>query len=78
MVFEKVAELIAEQFGVEADTLAMDTSFEENLGADSLDIVELTMMIEEEFDLGEIEDSSLEGLKTIGDLVELISANISE
>ena len=78
MVFEKLAELIAEQFGVAADTLSADTSFEENLGADSLDIVELTMMVEEEFDLGEIEDKSLEGIKTIGDLAELISASISE
>ena len=74
MIFEKVADLIAEQFGVDASTLTMATSFEENLGADSLDIVELTMMIEEEFDLGEIDDASLEKISTIGDVVELISA----
>lgn len=78
MVFEKVAKLLAEQFGVDEDTLALKTSFEEDLGADSLDIVELTMMIEEEFDLGEIEDEDLEGLKTIGDVVELISAKLPE
>lgn len=72
MYFEKVVKLLAEQFGVDESTLSMKTSFVEDLGADSLDIVELTMMIEEEFDLGEIEDTELEGLSTIGDLIELI------
>jgi len=74
MVFEKVAKMLAEQFGVDENTITMKTSFEEDLGADSLDIVELTMMLEEEFDLGEIEDGDLEGLKTVGDVVELITS----
>ncbi len=78
MVFEKVVKLLAEQFGADESTLTMKTSFEEDLGADSLDIVELTMMIEEEFDLGEIEDEDLEGLKTIGDVVELINSKLSD
>ena len=78
MVFEKVVALVADQFGIDADSINMDTSFEENLGADSLDIVELTMSIEDEFNVGEIEDEALEGLRTIGDVVELISAKLAE
>ena len=46
MIFEKLCELISEQFGVEADTITMDTTFEDDLGADSLDIVELSMALE--------------------------------
>ena len=49
MIFEKLCELISEQFGVEADTITVDTTFEDDLGADSLDIVELSMALEEEF-----------------------------
>jgi len=78
MIFEKVAKLLAEQFGVDESSITMKTSFEEDLGADSLDIVELTMMIEEEFDLGEIADEDLEGLNTVGDVVELISSRLPE
>jgi len=78
MVFEKIAELIAEQFGVESDTITAGTQFEEDLGADSLDIVEMTMMIEEEFDIGEIEDEALKALHTVGDVVELISSRLAD
>ncbi len=78
MIFEKVVKLLAEQFGVDEDSITMKTEFEADLGADSLDIVELTMMIEEEFDFGEIEDEELEKLSTVGDLVELISARSRE
>ncbi|MGI6038604.1 MAG: acyl carrier protein [Clostridiales bacterium] len=78
MVFERVARLLSEQFGVEESTITMKTSFEEDLGADSLDIVELSMTLEEEFDFGEIEDGDLESLKTVGDVVELITSRESE
>jgi acyl carrier protein len=78
MVFEKVVRLLSEQFGVEESTITMKTSFEEDLGADSLDIVELSMTLEEEFDFGEIEDADLENLKTVGDVVELITSRESE
>ena len=50
MIFEKLAALLSEQFGVDVDSITMDTSFED-LGADSLDIVEMTMAVEEEFGL---------------------------
>ncbi|ODM28030.1 acyl carrier protein [Acetivibrio mesophilus] len=74
MVFEKVKKIIAEQLGVEEDEIAMESSFIDDLGADSLDIVELIMALEEEFDL-EIPDSEAEKISTVGDVVEYIKNN---
>ena len=71
MIFEKLCELISEQFGVEADTITMDTTFEDDLGADSLDIVELSMALEEEFGVT-IADEELPNMKTVGDLVKYL------
>lgn len=78
MIFDKVKALLAEQFSVDENTITMKTTFEEDLGADSLDLVELTMMMEEEFGLNEIEDDALETMKTVGDVVELISAKLPD
>ena len=72
MVFEKVCQILSDQIGVSTDSLNMDTAFVEDLGADSLDLVELMMSIEEAFDVGEIDESEAAGLKTIGDLVRRI------
>lgn len=72
MVFEKVCNILSEQFGVDASSLNMDTAFIEDLGADSLDVVELMMSIEEEFDIGEISEEEAASMKTIGDLVRRI------
>ncbi|HOM02613.1 MULTISPECIES: acyl carrier protein [Acetivibrio] len=74
MVFEKVRKIIAEQLGVEEDEITMESSFIDDLGADSLDIVELIMALEEEFDL-EIPDSEAEKISTVGDVVEYIKNN---
>lgn len=74
MVFEKVKKIIAEQLGVEEDEITMESSFIDDLGADSLDIVELIMAFEEEFDL-EIPDSEAEKITTVGDAVEYIKNN---
>jgi len=73
-VFEKVRKIIAEQLGVEEDEITMESSFIDDLGADSLDIVELIMALEEEFDL-EIPDSEAEKISTVGDVVEYIKNN---
>ncbi len=73
-VFEKVKDIIIEQLGVEGDTVTSEASFIDDLGADSLDIVELIMAIEEEFDL-EIPDSEAEKVATVNDVVEYISAH---
>lgn len=72
MVFEKVCKILSEQFGVSAGTLNMDTSFTEELGADSLDLVELMMSVEEEFDIGEISEEEAAAMQTVGDLVRRI------
>ena len=77
MIFEKIAALLAEQFGVEADTITMDTSFED-LGADSGDIVELSMALEEEFDLEEMQDDDLSGISTVSDLVRYLKGKLGE
>lgn len=72
MIFEKLCELISEQFGVEVDTISMDTTFEDDLGADSLDIVELSMALEEEFDVGEMAEDEMGAVTTVGDLVRYL------
>ena len=72
MIFDKLCGLISEQFGVEADTITMDTTFEDDLGADSLDIVELSMALEEEFGVSEMSEEEIAGIATVGDLVNLL------
>ncbi|HNX13521.1 MAG TPA: acyl carrier protein [Oscillospiraceae bacterium] len=74
MVFNKIREIICTQLDIEPDKVTMDASVTDNLGADSLDLVELVMSIEEEFDL-EVPDSEIENLKTVGDIVRYIEAN---
>jgi len=74
MIFEKVREVIVDQLGVEEDDVTMESSLIDDLGADSLDIVELIMALEEEFDL-EIPDSEAEKISTVGDIVEYIKNN---
>ena len=72
MIFDKLCGFISEQFGVEADTITVDTTFEDDLGADSLDIVELSMALEEEFGVSEMSEEEIAGIATVGDLVNLL------
>ena len=72
MIFEKVSKIIVEQLGVDPKEVTMDASFIDNLGADSLDIVELVMAFEEEFNI-EIPDDEAESISTVGDAVNYIS-----
>lgn len=74
MAFDKVKKIVVEQLGVEENEVTMEASFIEDLGADSLDIVELIMALEEEFDL-EIPDKEAEKIATVGDAVEYIKAH---
>ena len=59
MIFEKLAALIAEQFNVDADSITMETSFTDDLNADSVDIVDLSMALEEEFGIEELDEEVL-------------------
>ena len=77
MIFEKVRDIIAEQLGLEKDEITMDSSFVDDLGADSLDIVELIMALEEEFDI-EIPDEDAEKVSAVKDVVEYIKAHTEE
>lgn len=78
MIFEKLTELLGEQFSVAPDTISKDTAFEDDLGADSLDIVELSMALEEEFGVEEMTEEDIAAIKTVGDLVRYLQARIEE
>lgn len=74
-IFEKVKAIIVEQLGVADTAVTMEASFIDDLGADSLDIVELIMALEEEFDI-EIPDTDAEKIVTVGDVVDYIKDNV--
>ena len=74
MVLEKVKIILSEQFDVDEDTITLDTDIQEDLGADSLDVVDLLMSIEDEFEC-EIPDEEIENIRTVGELVSFIEAN---
>ncbi len=76
-IFKTMQDLIAEQFAIDADEISMDSSFVDDLGADSLDLVELVMAMEEEFNVGEIDEDDLTGLKTVGDCVRYLYNKMS-
>ena len=75
-IFQTMRELVAEQFAMEPAEVSMETAFEEDLGADSVDLVELVMAMEEEFEVGEIQEEVLGSLKTVGDAVNYIAAKV--
>lgn len=71
MVFEKIRAILCEQLELNEDQITMDSNIAEDLGADSLDVVDLIMSIEDEFDV-EVPDESIESIKTVGDVVNYI------
>ena len=75
MVFEKIKKILADQFDVEEDTITLDTSIQDDLGADSLDVVDLIMSLEDEFEF-EVPDHELENIKTVGNLVKFVEDNV--
>ena len=75
-IFKTMQDLIAEQFAIDADEVTMDSSFVDDLGADSVDLVELVMAMEEEFDIGEIDEEDQAGLKTVGDCVRYLNSKL--
>ncbi len=75
-IFERMQAIIAEQFGVEQDSVTENTSFEEDLGADSVDLVELVMAMEDEFKIGEVGEDELANLSTVGDCVSFLAKRL--
>ena len=75
MVLEKVAAILSAQFEIDADKMTMDTDFVEDLNADSLDVVDMLMSLEDEFDV-EIPDEEIENIHTVGDLVSYIEEHM--
>jgi acyl carrier protein len=73
-LFNKVAGVVAEQLEIEVDSIKQESKFTEDLGADSLDVVELVMALEETFDI-EIPDEAAEGIKTVQDAINFIQDN---
>ena len=74
MVFEKIRTLLSEQLDIEEDDITMDSKIADDLGADSLDVVDLIMAIEDEFEV-ETPDEDIENIKTVGDVVNYINDN---
>ena len=74
MVFEKLKTIIIEEFEIEEELITMTTSLTDELDIDSLDLVDLVMTFEDEFDM-EISDEALENIKTVGDIVKYIDEN---
>ena len=75
MVLEKVKAILSEQFDVEEDSITPETNLAEDLEADSLDVVDLVMTIEDEFEI-EVPDEKIENIKTVDQLVKYIEANM--
>ena len=75
-IFNTMRQLIAEQFALDLDEISMESSFVDDLGADSVDLVELVMAMEEEFEIGEIDEEDLQSLKTVGDCVRYLSSKL--
>ena len=75
-MLEKLCALIADQFGVEASTVTADTAFEDDLGADSVDLVELSMALETEFGLEEMSEEDITSIVTVGDLYQYMQDHL--
>ena len=75
-IFERMQKIIAEQFAVDAEEITAETNFEDDLGADSVDLVELVMSMEEEFEIGEVHEDELRGLTTVGDCVNYLTKKL--
>ncbi len=77
MVFDKIKSIIVEQLDADENDVTMDANIQDDLGADSLDVVDLVMSIEESFDI-EIPDEDVENIKTVGDIVKYIESKTEE
>lgn len=78
MIYDKIIEMICEQFDLGPDEVTRESKFVADLSADSLDVVELTMSLEDEFHLPEIPEAELKAIVTVGDLVDYVEKNAKE
>ena len=76
MIFEKLKSLIAEQFNVDEDSITMETSFADDLNADSVDLVDLSMALEEEFGIDELTEEATASISIVGDLVRFLQSKV--
>lgn len=76
MIFEKLCALIAEQFTVDPDSITMDTSFADDLNADSVELVDLSMALEDEFGIDELGEEDINSIATVGDLVRFLQSKV--
>jgi acyl carrier protein len=76
MIFEKLVALIAEQFNVDEDSITMETSFVDDLNADSVDLMDLSVALEEEFGIEEMADEDVSSIATVGDVVRFLQSHI--
>ena len=76
MIFKQLCDMLAEQFGVDVDEITMETTFEEDLRADSLDLVDLSMALEEVFGVEELTEEDISGITTVGDLVHFLQGRL--
>ena len=74
-MYDKIVEMMCEQFDLTPDAITEDTSFVDDLGIDSLDVVELVMELEDAFGMGEIPEEDLKKMRTVGDLVEYVNTH---
>lgn len=73
MIFEQLRKLVAAQFNIDEEEITLETNFVEDLNADSIDLTELMMEVEDKFEIEGIDENDLENLKTVGDVVSYIS-----
>lgn len=78
MIFEKLKDIIAEQFSMEKEDITMDTTFKDDINADSLDVVELSMALEEQFGIEEMTEEEMKSITTVGDLVEFLQKKVED
>ena len=76
-IFQTMKDLVSEQFGMELDEVTLETSFEDDLGADSVDLVELVMAMEEEFELGQTAEDEVKAIKTVGVAVNYVAGKLN-
>ena len=75
-IFERMQKIIADQFSVNPDDITADTSFEDDLGADSVDLMDLSMALEEEFGMEEMDSEDIESIVTVGDLYKYMQEHL--